>query len=160
MVFTNFGAPAERVAVAYLIGPGTGFLLGSDAAATAGMLERQVGTSFTLSSFQGGYTLGTAAPGDKLVPNLIGQTYASGTGSLTGAIDEIDPSNPAHVNPQSLVANVNSLASNGRGTIGTNPAAGLPGSLDFYVVSPGSVRAISADSNPGNGHPEVILLDH
>jgi hypothetical protein len=83
---------------------------------------------------------------------------------VTGTIDEIDP--PTAATPkgkanlgQPLVANAN-LASNGRGTMTANLLLGFPVQLVFYVVSPGRVRAIPADSSPGNGHPEVIFFDH
>jgi Putative Ig domain len=164
VAFTWAGTTTPRVAVAYLTGPGQGFLLGYDAAATGGMLEQQAGAPFSLPSFQGSYAIGTATLEDKLVPNLVGQVFAlftptPGILSLNGTIDEIDPSGAQHTG-QALGANVNTLASNGRGTIGTNSPHGFPTNLIFYVVSPSSVRAIPADSNPGNVHPEIILLDH
>ena len=159
------GLGTTRVAAAYLTGPGRGFLVGSDAAVTVGRLEPQTGgPSFALSSFQGNYVLDTAPASERLVANFVGQLYASGAGSVTGTVDEIDP--PTSANPkgkanlgQSLVANVN-MASNGRGTITTNLLLGLPVQLVLYIVSPGHARAISLDSNPGSGHPEVIFVDH
>jgi hypothetical protein len=164
VAFTWAGTATPRVAVAYLTGPGQGFLLGYDAAATGGLLEQQTGSPFSLSSFQGSYAVGTATPEDKLVPNLVGQvvglyTPVPATLSLNGMIDEIDPSGTPHTS-QALGATVNTLASNGRGTIGANPLNGFPTNLVFYMVSPGTVRAIPSDSNPTNVHPEVILLDH
>jgi hypothetical protein len=40
-----------------------------------------------------------------------------------------------------------------------SPLVGFPTNLVFYVVSPSKFRMIPTDS-PGNGHPEVIYLDH
>jgi Putative Ig domain len=159
------GLAAARVAAAYLTGPGQGFLLGSDAAVTVGRLEQQTGSApFALSSFEGNYAASAERPAENLAPNLVGEVDASGAGAVTGTIDEIDP--PTAATPkgkanldQSLVANAN-VSSNGRGTMTANPLLGFPVQLVFYVVSPGHVRAIPADSNPGNGHPEVIFFDH
>jgi hypothetical protein len=161
----NFsGLRAARVAAAYLTGPGRGFLMGSDAAVTVGRLEPQTGgPSFSLSSFEGNYVLDAAPPAENLVANFVGQVDASGAGSVVGTVDEIDPPTSANLKgkanlDQSLVANVN-MASNGRGTMTLNLLRGLPVQLVLYIVSPGHVRAIPLDSNPG-GHPEVIFLDH
>ena len=89
--FTGFGTPS-RVAVAYLTGPGQGFVLGNDAAVTTGLLEQQsTGISFSNSTVQGGYTLGTSPPAETKVPNLIGQVSGDGAGGILGTVDEIDP---------------------------------------------------------------------
>ncbi|MGH9691573.1 MAG: hypothetical protein ACRD4C_10910, partial [Candidatus Acidiferrales bacterium] len=161
VVFTSF----PNLAVAYLTGPGQGFILSSDASVTTGLLEPQTGTSFGLSSVQGGYTLGTAAPGDTQVPNIVGQVSADGAGNLTGTVDEIDPPTTSHPEGipnlgESLGSHVNFVGSDGRGTITTNSPTGIPTTLVFYMVSPASFRAISTDSNPGNGHPEALFFDH
>jgi hypothetical protein len=166
--FTGFGTPS-RVAVAYLTGPGQGFVLGNDAAVTTGLLEQQsTGISFSNSTVQGGYTLGTSPPAETKVPNLIGQVSGDGAGGILGTVDEIDPptiSAPVapegtpHLN-QSLNAHINFIGTNGRGTATTNSPTGFPATLVLYVVSPAHFRAISADSNPGNGHPDVLFFDH
>jgi len=161
VVFTSF----PTLAVAYLTGPGQGFILSSDASVTTGLLEPQTGAPFGPSSMQGGYTLGTAASGDTQVPNIVGQVSADGAGNLTGTMDEIDPPTTSHPEgipnlDESLGAHVNFVGSDGRGTITTNSPIGIPTTLVFYMVSPGSFRAISADSNPGNGRPEVFFFDH
>jgi len=165
--FTWTGTTTPRVAVAYLTGPGQGFLLGYDTAATGGMLEEQTGGPFSLTSFQGSYAIGTETPEDTKVPNFVGQfnalytpTPAPGVVNLTASqtFDEIDPSG-AHI-AEPISAIVTSIASNGSGTMAANPTTIFPINLVFYMVSPSSVRAIPADSNPGSVHPEVILLDH
>jgi len=153
--FTNLGA---RAAVAYLVGQGQGFLLGSDAAVTTGLLEQQSGGPFADSSVQGGYTLSAPFAADNQVPNVLGQLNGDGVGDVTGTVNEVDsPGTPAHL-AQSVVATINSLASNGRGIMTANPLTGFPTNLIFYVLSPASSRAISAD--PGGSHPQVFLLDH
>jgi hypothetical protein len=160
--FTSLGS---RAAVAYLTGPGQGFLLGSDAAVTTGLLEQQSGGPFAPLSVQGGYTLSTSLPVETNAAGLLGQASSDGAGSVTGIVDEIDP--PAMSTPegkpnldQSLIAHINFIGSNGRGTATTNSPTGMPANVVFYVVSPAHFRAISADSNPGNSHPDVLFFDH
>jgi hypothetical protein len=156
----------SRVAVAYLTGPGQGFVLGSDAGVTTGLLEQQTGiTTFSTAAVQGGYTLSTSLPAETKVANLLGQITSDGTGSVTGIVDEIDP--PATATPegkanlnQSLIAHINFVGPNGRSTATTNSPIGMPASMVLYLVSPSHFRAISADSNPGNAHPEVFFFDH
>jgi hypothetical protein len=160
--FTGLGSSASqtRAAAAYLTGPGQGFLLGSDSAVTTGLLEQQAsGTSFSASSVQGGYTLGATSAADTQVTNFAGQADADGSGNLAGTVDESDPSGTPHLD-QALSAAVGSPASNGRGTMTTAAPVptGFPTSLIFYIVSPGKIRAISAD--PGDQHPKLISYDH
>jgi hypothetical protein len=140
-------------------------LLGSDAAVTTGLLEQQSAGPFAASSVQGGYTLGTSLPTETNVAALVGQVSSDGAGSVTGIVDEIDP--PTMSAPegkanldQSLIAHINFIGSNGRGTATTNSPTGVPATVVFYVASPAHLRAISADSNPGNGHPDVLFFDH
>ncbi len=160
--FSNLASPSgqPRLAVAYLTGPGTGFILGSDSTATAGLLEAQQppippAVSFALSNVQGSYVLGTPSAAENQVPDLAGQVVASGGGSVTGIVDEVDP---ASINlDQSLVSNY-SVAANGRGTMTANNLVGFPVNLVFYVVSPGSIRLISVD--PGNTNPQAFFFDH
>jgi Putative Ig domain len=166
--FTSLG---PRAAVAYLTGPGQGFLLGGDANVTTGLLEQQTGiATFGTNSIQGGYALGTSFPAETSVPNLVGQISSNGASSVTGTIDEILP--PATATPEgtailggTLTAHINFTGPTGRGTMtagvtGTTLPLQFPAGMVFYIVSPAHFRAISADSNPGNGHPEVFFFDH
>ena len=154
-----------RLAVAYLFGAGQGFTMGADAAVTTGLLDQQeTGVTFSDSSIDDNYTLSAAFPAENQVSNVIGQTSASGTGSLLGTIDEVTPpptSNLAQsVTPnfgQSLVGTYN-VSATGRATMTTNAPAGLPTNLVLYIVSPGNFRAISLD--PSDQHPQVFFFDH
>jgi len=151
-------APTPRIAAAYLTGSGSGFLLGSDAAVTTGMLEQQSGAPYADSSIVGGYTLTAPFPGETNVPNVVGQVTADGAGDITGTVDAVvAPGKPAYLG-QSLSATLNGLLASGRSPVTTNAPNGLPTNLILYVVSPASSRAISAD--PGNKDPQVFLLDH
>ena len=169
-----FTSSDPRLATAYLTGPGQGFTLGSDAAVTTGVLELQsTGASgtFTDVSIQGSYELNSAPPGDNSTPSFVGQVSSTGTGSMSGTntYDEVDaPGKPAHLG-ESIFLTINSFSAGcpsfapincGRGTITTSPPPGFPQTSVFYIVSPTQVRLIPQDSNPGNGHPEVIFLNH
>jgi Putative Ig domain len=161
--FTGFGASAAttRVAAAYLTGPGTGFLIGSDAAVTSGRLEQQTITAFSAKSFFDGYTLSTPFIAEAGVKNTIGQTFADGSSLLTGAIDEIDPTGATAPNlAQPLTATFSNPAPVGRGTLtASSPVpSGFPTNSVFYVVSPNNVRVVSEDTP--DTHPQLILLDH
>jgi hypothetical protein len=161
--FTGLGSSAgsTRVAAAYLTGPGSGFLVGSDAAVTTGHLEQQNLTSFSPASFWDGYTLSTPAIAENSVKNVIGQTSADGVSVLSGSVDEIDASGASSPNlAQPLTATFSNPAPSGRGTLTASgtPPSGFPVDSVFYVVSPNSVRIVSA--TPADTHPELLLLDH
>jgi len=155
--------PLPRIAVAYLTGPGHGFLLGSDTAVTTGLLEQQSGGPFSAASVLGGYTLSAPFVAEKNVANVLGQVTADGNSNVNGTVDEFDA--PSVANPEGVPnlsqpfnPTINTLAASGRGTMTTNSPIGFPTGVIFYVVSPGSLRMISSDA--GGQHPEVIFLDH
>ena len=151
-------APAPRMAAAYLTGPGSGFLMGGDAAVTTGMLEQQTGGPYANSTVVGGYTLTAPFPGETNVANVVGQASADGAGDITGTVDAaVAPGKPAYLG-QSLSATLNGLTASGRSPVTTNAPTGFPTNLILYLVSPASARAISAD--PGGSDPQVFLLDH
>jgi Putative Ig domain len=155
-----------RMAVAYLYGPGQGFTMGSDKAVTTGRLEQQeTGVAFSNSSILDSYTLSAAFPAENQVDNVIGETTASGTGTILGALDEVTPpptsSLSQSVTPnlgQSLVGSYATISAVGRGTLTTNSPVGFPTNLVIYVVSPSSFRAVSLDAS--DQHPEVFFFDH
>jgi hypothetical protein len=154
--FTNLG---NRLAAAYLIGPNHGFIIGSDSAATYGLLEQQTGAPFSLPSVQGSYVLSAPQEADTLAVNMIGQLSSGGGGNIVGTLDEFLPPNPPPSTDIPFSASY-SVAPDGRGIMTPLLIAGFPTNLVFYVVSPTDVRAISLDSNTGNGHPQVIFLTH
>jgi large repetitive protein len=154
-----------RMAVAYLYGPGQAFTMGSDKAVTTGRIEQQTGVAFANSSILDSYTLSAAFPVENQVDNVIGETTASGTGSILGTLDEVTPpptsSLSQSVTPnlgQSLVASYASISALGRGTLTTNSPVGFPTNLVIYIVSPASFRAVSVDTS--DQHPEVFFFDH
>jgi hypothetical protein len=151
-------APTPRIANAYLTGPGSGFLLGSDAAVTTGFLEQQSGGPFVDSSIVGGYTLTAPFPGTTGVSNVVGQVTADGAGDISGTMDAVPPPGKPAFLGQPLAATINGLTTAGRSAVTTNAPTGLPTNLILYLVSQSSARAISADS--GDTNPQAFLLDH
>lgn len=157
---------SPRMAVAYLFGPGQGFTMGSDSAVTTGLLEQQeTAVTFSNSSILDDYSLTTAFPAENQVDNVIGETTASGSGSILGTVDEITPPPTSSLSQsatpnlgQSFVASYANISATGRGTLTTNSPVGMPTNLALYIVSPGSFRAISTD--PSDQHPEVFFFDH
>lgn len=153
--FTNLGS---RFSAAYLTGRNLGFLIGGDTAATVGGIEPQTGSPLSLTSVQGGYTLGAPVTAEKNVRNLLGQlSCLLGNGSMTGTVDEIDADGTPNSTPSATLIFTLTDAARGRGTVTTNTAL-LPTNLAFYIVSPSKIRMISTDN--GDQHPQVIFLDH
>jgi hypothetical protein len=167
VAFQNLGSSAAntRVAAAYLTGPSQGFLIGSDAAVTTGLLEQQSGGLFSDSSVSGGYTLSAFSTANNQVTNVLGQVLGNGAGGFTGVTDEVDPpasgqeAGTVHLNQSFAGSTINTIAASGRGTLTTSLSAGFPTNAIFYVVSPGAFRMISSDSGSPLP-PEVIFLDH
>jgi len=168
--FTGFTAAQTRVAAAYLTGPGQGFVLGSDAAVTTGLLEQQSGGPFADSSVFGSYALSAPLIAETQVENVLGQAVGDGLGNIiekdadgntVSVVDEIDP--PATSAPtldQAFSAVLSGLAASGRGTFtpGAPVPKGLPASGFFYIVSPGDFRMISTD--PSDQHPNLFFFNH
>ena len=158
VAFTNFGS---RVAAAYLTGPGQGFLIGSDAGVTTGLLEQQEAGPFADSSVEGTYAISAPDEAETNVPAIVGQAFANGTGAFTSpsTIDEVDPPGTTSHLDQPFTATINSLnATTGRGTMTTNGPTGFPTNVVFYVVTPAAIRAIGVD--PGVANPQVVFFNH
>jgi len=161
-VFTGLGASAAqtRLGTAYLTDLGTGFLMGTDSAATTGLLEQQSGGPFASASVSGSYALGTPFYPETQMENVIGQVTGNGSGLLSGTVDGINP--PATSAPASgnLNASITTLAANGRGALTTTAPvpSGFPSTAVFYVVSPSRFRMISTDAS--DQHPNLYLFNH
>ena len=162
---TPAGAPTigPRVVAAYLTGQSQGFIIGSDAAATTGLLEQQTGgnPNFSSASVFDGYTLGAPITADSLVKNIAGQVTAvtvAGNSTISGTLDEADPAGTVNIGSQLTAGFTIANAATGQGTFTTNAPPGIPTNLVFYIVSPSKLRAVSVDSI--DQHPEVIFFDH
>jgi hypothetical protein len=153
--FTNLGS---RLAAAYLIGPNQGFIIGSDAAVTHGRLEQQTGAPYSDSSMQGSYALFAPKEADATVVNMIGQLDSTGSGTLSGTLDEFIP--PSSPSMDLALSGSYTVAPDGSGTLTPNRINGFPVNLVLYVVSPSSVRMIPTDPGLGDPQPQVIFLNH
>jgi hypothetical protein len=152
----EFTGLAPRIAAAYLTGVNQGFLIGSDAAATVGLVENQSGgPPFSAATVKGSYALSSPNPGDDMVSNIIGQVNANGAGSMPGVVDEVDANGQT---PGQTFQGNYTVGASGQGTMTTNTPTGVPTNLAIYVVSPSKVRMISTDAV--DEHPQVIFLDH
>jgi hypothetical protein len=145
-------------AAAYLAGPGQGFLIGSDATASTGLIELQTASTFlSNSSVTGAYSLSAPFIVESGVNNLSGVIGADGFGNLLGTVDEADASGTSQTLNQPFAATISAIDANGRGTMTTAPVpTGFPTNWIFYIVSAGQIRAIPADSN--NQHPQLIFF--
>lgn len=154
--FTNLGT---RLAAAYLSDQNQGFLIGSDAAATLGLLEAQSGGPvFSRATIQGGYTLSAPVIAAASVSNLLGQlSCLNADGNLNGTILEIDSNGTPHTAVGASPTFTVTDATKGRGIV-VNNSAELPANLAFYIVSRSKIRMISTDA--GDKNPQVIFLDH
>ncbi len=59
---------------------------------------------------------------------------------------------------QSLIAHLNFIGSNGRGTATSNAPIGMPATIIFYVVSPAHFRESQAIPTPGMATPMCFSL--
>lgn len=146
-------------AAAYLGGPGVGFVIGSDATVTTGLIELQTAPApFSNASVSGAYGISAPSIAEAGVNNLSGVAVADGAGSLTGTVDEADASGASQTLNQPFAATISGIGTNGRGTMTTSSPVpkGFPTNWIFYVVSPGEIRAIPADAS--NQHPQLIFL--
>jgi hypothetical protein len=145
-------------AAAYLVAPGEGFLIGSDATVATGLLEQQTApTPLSSASISGAYGIGTQSIAEAGVNNLSGVVTSNGAGTLSGTVDEADAGGATQTLEQPFAATISAVGSNGRGTMSTTTAAtGFPTNWIFYIVSPGAIRAIPADAS--KQHPQVILF--
>ncbi|HVB86767.1 MAG TPA: Ig domain-containing protein [Candidatus Dormibacteraeota bacterium] len=156
----NWQSPAVTppFAAAYLFAPREGFAISNDATVSTGLLEPQNGAPFSVSSVSGAYAIGSPFITEPGVNNLLGVVVSNGAGALNGFVDEAAASGAAQTLNQGFASAITAIAANGRGTMTTNSPvpAGFPTNWIFYVVPPGQIRAITADS--GNQHPQLIFL--
>lgn len=124
--------------ILYLYGPNQGFLVGTDANVTFGILEPQSGGPFSDSSFSGAYFFGTENPSASTVTLQSGAVTADGSGTATGTSDQ--SSSSGLVQNQTLNLNY-SVAADGTGNVGTGTTA--------IMISPSKLAYINnTDPNP------------
>jgi hypothetical protein len=152
---------SNQLAVMYLIGPNQAFVIGQDSAASAGIVEPQIGAPFDATSFTSYFTFGPPLPppsltSDKLSNNFVGSLLSDGAGTLSGKLDEAGPTGIPSSN-LALKATY-TIGANGRGTISASSPPLLPPLLVLYMVSPTEVRVIS--SSAADTHPQVFFFNH
>jgi hypothetical protein len=118
--------------VLYLYGPNRGFLVGTDADATFGILEPQASGRFSDASFSGAYSLGTEDPLTNTVTTESGVLSADGNGSAAGTSDQSGPTG--------LMQNQNlnftySFSADGVGNIGSDTTAILISGNKLVFIS-------------------------
>jgi hypothetical protein len=106
--------------VLYLNGVNQGFLLGTDADVTFGLLEPQATGPFSDASFSGAYTFGTENPSATTVILETGVLSANGSGNATGTSDQ--SSSTGLVQNQAVNLTV-SISMNGTGNVGSGTTA-------------------------------------
>ncbi len=152
---------SNQLAVLYLVGPNQAFVIGQDSAASAGIIEPQVGAPFNAASFASYFTFGPPPTGalltsDKASNNFAGSILSDGAGNISGKLDEAGASGIPSSN-LALKATY-TVGANGRGTISVSSPPLLPVQFVFYMVSPTQVRAIS--SAAADTHPQVFFFNH
>ena len=138
---TQFGSNPP---ILYLFGSNTAVVVGTDAKVTSGILEPQMGSSFTNSSVRGAYAGGSTAPTKTTVTNSVTFLYADGVGTLSGPQYTSGPSGPGGPHNLALTYTVNST---GRTVVkqGSNTYGYL------YVVSPRKFVLLPVGSDPTLG---------
>lgn len=152
---------SNQLAVLYLIGPNQAFVIGQDSAASAGIVEPQIGAPFDATSFTSYFTFGPPLPppsltSDKTSNNFVGSLLADGAGTLSGRLDEAGSTGIPSSN-LALKATY-TVGANGRGTIFASSPPLLPPLFVLYMVSPTEVRVIS--SSAADTHPQVFFFNH
>jgi hypothetical protein len=143
----------------------TGFLVGTDQTAQAGLLEFQTPTTappppFSTVYVAGYYFYGTDEGLDTATPLIDGASIANPTGSTYGGVQSVSYASSSFYCVQEpgctlLLPNeaispsgTYSVNSNGTGTIGGETAAVTNGNVTFYI-----------DESPINSHPSVMVIE-
>jgi hypothetical protein len=130
--------------VLHLYGPNQGFLLGTDANVTYGILEPQSGSPFSDSSFSGAYTLGTENPSSATVTLESGIVSADGGGNASGTFDQ---SSSAGIRQNQTLKINYYISGNGTGNMGSGTTA---------IVISDSKLAFINNTNP---NPTISVVE-
>jgi hypothetical protein len=141
--FPQFGAGG---AVMYLYGSKNGnpaFVVGTDAKATAGVMEPQQGSPFSISSVNGNYEGGTVSPAIAAVVNSVTYLHTDGIGNAFGSQYTSGPGGANGPNALNLTYTIDST---GRGVLTDTSTQSQFGFL--YVVSPSKFVMVPTGDNP------------
>ncbi len=127
--------------VLYLIGPNKAFVVGTDNAATFGMMVPQSGSSFTNASFSGNYLGGTLQPVSSNVSEEVDSAQADGAGNLISTGDNNGSGGPT----ASTITATYVASSNGRVVISQG---GVQQAIVYVISTSESVVLPLGDNNP------------
>lgn len=116
VAFTGGSTPP----VVYLYSANQGFLVGTDADVTFGILEPQTAGPFSDTSFSGAYMFGTENPSASTLTLESGVVTADGKGNATGTVDQ---SNSTGLTQNQSLNFTYSFPANGLGNIGSGTTA-------------------------------------
>ncbi|HSZ62495.1 MAG TPA: putative Ig domain-containing protein [Terriglobales bacterium] len=137
--------------VFYLISPNQAFVVGTDGLAVEfGLMEPQLGSNFTASSFTGTYLGGSMQPVDSGVGEEVDNLLANGTNSFTETSDANSSAGPTTSNLNATYAvspNGRVVASEGGSQVGI-----------LYIISATQVVFLPAATT--DTAPAVIQLQH
>ena len=154
---TQFTGGTTRMGIAYIVSASQAVYIGTDSEVTSGMIDLQPGgQTFTLPFLQGEFTLNNPTTADSQATDVSGVPVADGAGNLTGEIDYVT-GNDTQTLAAALTATY-TLSSNGTGAVTNGSGAGLPASLELFMITPEQIRLISTD--PTDSHPTVFFLDY
>jgi len=137
--FSQFGANG---AILYLYNGNYGYVVGTDAKVTSGVMETQTGSPFSDGSFNGNYEGGTRWPAVSGATNSVAYLYANGIGNVAGSQFTSGPGGPSGPNSLTLTYQVDST---GR-TVVMDQNQNIYGLL--YVVSPTKVVMVPSGNDP------------
>jgi len=141
-ILSGFNQTGLSGASAYLYTGSKGYMVGTDANATSGVLEAQTGSSFTNASIIGSLEGGTAWPAVSGVTNSVAWMFADGHGNITATEYTSGPNGAG--GPTNLTLTYQTDAS-GRAVV--NDQSGNEAGV-LYVVGPTKFVVLPVGSNP------------
>ncbi len=169
----------KNLPVLYLVDSSEAFVVGTDNAATFGIVLLQVtgGAAFTPSNatINKSFDLGTDTPASSKVTDLSGVIAFDGVGALTGTSDKSTPASNIASQAFTGTYSVTNSPVNGHGTFTITPTGGSPANFDFIgtfartcrrfgfagftfcSTSVSTVWAIPSDTTQTN--PAVLVLE-
>ncbi len=131
--------------VLYLVSANEAFMLGTDDAATFGLLEPGGGGTLSNATIAGNFISGTDTPAGTKVTDLSGVIAFDGVSALTGTLDESTLA--VNLADQALTGtySVTNTPVKGHGTFTITPSGGPPANFLFQMLT--EVRCLRKDIN-------------
>ena len=125
----------------------TGFLVGTDTAASSGRMEFQVTNPPQFNALSGNFFFGTEEDADALTPNFEGLTSPDTRGNFSGTQDASVPGNQG-LGPNQFFSGKYTIKVDGTGTFGGNTVSVSNGSTIYYI-----------DESPLNVHTAIVVAE-